>query len=312
MPWAAHGATDGRTLTGEPAGRALRLEPGAGGSAPGGSTVQRILLGSRLRRLREEKGISAEDAGYAIRASQSKISRMEHGRVGFKVRDVSDLLTLYGVNDEAERASLLESARQANSPAWWHLYSDILPPWFETYVGLEEASSLIRGLESRYVPDLLQTEEYARALAEVPPAGLDPTKIARRLDFQSRRRYLLRGDRPPRAWFLLDEAVLHREVGGAEVMRGQLRHLVEIGELDHVTVQVLPSAVPRRENGPFSLLRFADESLSDVVFIEHSTSGLYLDRPSDVDWYVQQFSTLGVAALRPRASLELIHGLLSR
>ncbi len=129
-----------------------------------GSVVRRMLLGSQLRRLREARGITREAAGYSIRASESKISRMELGRVSFKTRDVEDLLTLYGITDEAERESLLSLAREANVAGWWHSYSDVLPSWFPTYVGLEGAASLIRAYEVQFVHGLLQTEEYARAV----------------------------------------------------------------------------------------------------------------------------------------------------
>src|SRR5690606_4905941 len=129
--------------------------------AKGGPTVLRILLGSQLRRLRQARGISREDAGYAIRASHAKISRLELGKVGFKERDVADLLTLYGVTDPDERAPLLQLARQANQPGWWHKYNDLLPPWFEVYVGLEEAAAIIRTYEIQFVPGLLQSRDYA-------------------------------------------------------------------------------------------------------------------------------------------------------
>lgn len=129
-----------------------------------GSVVRRMLLGSQLRRLRETRGITREAAGYSIRASESKISRMELGRVSFKTRDVEDLLTLYGITDEQERASLLSLAKEANVAGWWHSYSDVLPSWFPTYVGLEGAASLIRAYEVQFVHGLLQTEEYARAV----------------------------------------------------------------------------------------------------------------------------------------------------
>ena len=130
----------------------------------GGPTVLRIVLGSQLRRLREQRSITCEEAGEAIRASHSKISRMELGRVRFRQRDVADLLTLYGVDDEAEREAMLALADRANAPGWWHSYSDILPSWFEVYIGLEEAASRIRTYEVQFVPGLLQTEDYARAV----------------------------------------------------------------------------------------------------------------------------------------------------
>jgi len=152
--------------------RAEEIEPRSPVAlAKGGPTVLRILLGSQLRRLRQERGISREEAGYAIRASHAKISRLELGKVSFKERDVADLLTLYGVTDPADREPLLELARQANRPGWWHKYSDLLPHWFEVYVGLEEAASIIRTYEIQFIPGLLQSRDYARGDQHRPPAG---------------------------------------------------------------------------------------------------------------------------------------------
>src|SRR3954464_14795138 len=136
-----------------------------------GPTVLRILLGAQLRKLREGKAITREDAGWEIRASGSKISRMELGRVSFKERDVADLLTLYGVTDKAEREALLSLARQANSPGWWQQFSDIMPGWFQSYLGLEAAATLIRTYEIQFVPGLLQTPDYARAVIMLGHAG---------------------------------------------------------------------------------------------------------------------------------------------
>jgi len=123
-----------------------------------------MLLGAQLRRLRESRGISREDAGYSIRASESKISRMELGRVSFKERDVADLLTLYQVTDEAERSAMLGLVREANAAGWWHGYGEVMPTWFQTYVGLEESAALIRTFEVQFVHGLLQTEDYIRSV----------------------------------------------------------------------------------------------------------------------------------------------------
>ncbi len=163
----------------------MTAEPSAG------PTVLRILLGSQLRQLREDRGVTREDAGYAIRASESKISRMELGRVGFKERDVADLLSLYGVADEHERTALLSLAQEANAPGWWHRYGDVLPGWFQSYVGLEAAASLIRTYEVQFVPGLLQTEDYARAVILLGHAGESAEEIERRVDLRMTRQKLL-------------------------------------------------------------------------------------------------------------------------
>jgi transcriptional regulator with XRE-family HTH domain len=154
----------------------------------GGPTVLRIMLGNQLRRLREESGITPDEAAYEVRGSRSKISRIEHGRVGFKERDVADLLTLYGVTDEPVRASMLALARQANSPGWWAKYSDILPDWFEPYLGLETAASLIRSFELQFVHGLFQTEDYAHAVTALGYGSASSDETERRVSLRMRAR----------------------------------------------------------------------------------------------------------------------------
>ncbi|MFC6886972.1 MULTISPECIES: helix-turn-helix domain-containing protein [Actinomadura] len=280
--------------------------------AHSGPTVLRILLGGQLRRLREAKGISREDAGEAIRASGSKISRLELGRVGFKRRDVADLLTLYGVVDADEREALLGLAVQASTPGWWHHYGDVLPAWFEVYIGLEEAASVLRIHETRFVPELLQTEAYARAAAALGHPGAGPTEIDRRVGVLMRRQQILTRPDPPQLWVVLDEAVLHRRVGGAEVMRDQLASLIEAVRAGRVILQIVP---PRHSalaafSGPFSLLRFAEPSLPDIVFLEQLTSALYLDKPADLVVYKKNLDRLYVNAAPPTESARILTGIL--
>ncbi len=204
-----------------------------------GPTVLRILLGGQLRKLREARGIGREDAGYAIRASGSKISRMELGRVGFKERDVADLLTLYGVADDSERDALLALARQANNPGWWHRYGDVLPSWFQSYLGLEAAASLIRSYEVQFVPGLLQTPDYARSVILLGHGNAPADEIERRVTLRMSRQKLLTRPGAPQLWVVLDEAVLRRPIGGPEVMRAQLLALIEATKLPNVTLQVI-------------------------------------------------------------------------
>lgn len=179
----------------------------------GAPTALRIMLGAQLRRLREAKRITLEDAGYVIRASGSKMSRLETGRVGFKPRDIADLLTFYGVTDDRERETLQELARQASARGWWHDYADIMPAWFEPYVGLEEAASSIRCYEIQFVPGLLQTPDYARAVTAVGfPAG-SAAEIDRRVSLRMARQAVLTRPTRPHLWLVLDEAALRRPVG---------------------------------------------------------------------------------------------------
>jgi hypothetical protein len=253
----------------------------------GGPTVLRIVLGSQLRRLREKRQITCEEAGAAIRGSHSKISRMELGRVRFRSRDVADLLTLYGVEEEKDRTAMLALADQANAAGWWHSYSDILPSWFEVYIGLEEAASRIRAYEVQFVPGLLQTEDYARAVTLLGHPTAPGHEVERRVGLRMRRQSLLTSEDPPHLWAVVDEAVLRRPLGGVHAMRRQLRRLLELTDLPNVTLQMVPFALGGHAaaGGPFSILRFAERDLPDVVYLEQLTSALYLDKREDVDHY---------------------------
>ena len=237
-------------------------------SHPGsGPTVLRILLGSQLRKLREARGISRDDAGYRIRASGSKISRLELGRVSFKERDVADLLELYGVAGETERAQLISLAREANSPAWWQKYSDVVPDWFQIYVGLEEAAELIRVYEVQFVPGLLQTEEYARAVVRQGQPAAPADEVDRRVALRTRRQQLLSRPSPPRLWAVVDEGALRRPMGGREVMRGQVERLMAATKEPNITLQVLPFTFGGHaaEGGAFTIMRFPEADMADIV-----------------------------------------------
>ncbi|WUH99714.1 helix-turn-helix domain-containing protein [Spirillospora sp. NBC_00431] len=277
-----------------------------------GPTVLRILLGGQLRRLREEMGISPKDAGEAIRASASKISRLELGRVGFKKRDVADLLTLYGVVADEERDPLLELAERANRPGWWQRYNDILPPWFEVYIGLEEAASALRVHETRFVPELLQTEEYARAALGLGHPMASTTEIERRVKVLMRRQEILRRAAPPQLWALVDEAALCRPIADREVMRAQLAALLDAIRSKEITLQIVPPArsAMAAMAGPFSLLRFAERSLPDVVYMEQLTSALYLDKDADLLVYKRHLDRLSVNAAPPAATGDLLTAML--
>jgi len=287
--------------------RNLIAEPGGGGP-----TVLRILLGAQLRRLREAKRISLEEAGNFIRASHSKISRLETGRVGFKDRDIADLLTLYGVNDEAERQALRDLAGRANAQGWWHDYSDVLPTWFEAYVGLEEAATQIRAYEVQFVPGLLQTGDYARAVSLLGDPNATDREIDRRVALRLARQAVFTRPKPPNFWAVLDEAVLRRPIGGVEVMRAQVRHLLEMSQRQNVTIQIVPFTAGGHAaaGGPFSILRFAEYDLPDVVYLEQLTSSLYLDKHEMVDSYLMVMDRLCVDAVTPTNSVKTMRTLL--
>ena len=273
----------------------------------GGPTVLRIMLGTQLRRLREASGITPDQAGYEIRGSRSKISRIEHGRVGFKERDISDLLTLYGVTDEQLRATMLALARQANTPGWWAKYNDILPDWFEPYLGLESAASLIRNFELQFVHGLLQTRDYARAVTALGQSSTSQD-IERRVSLRLQRQQLLHSAEPPRVWFVMDEAALRRPVGGRHVMRAQLSHLLEVAALPHVTLQVVPfrRGGHAAAGGSFTILRFAAPDLPDVVYLEQLTSALLLDDRTHVDHYMEVMNRLSAEAHTPVATARFL------
>jgi transcriptional regulator with XRE-family HTH domain len=271
------------------------------------ATVLRMLLGSQLRRLREAAGITSEQAGYEIRASRSKISRLENGRVRLKSRDMTDLLTLYGVTDEGLRSRFLALVHQSNTPDWWTEYSDILPDWFETYLGLEAAAATIRSFEVQFVHGLFQTEDYARAVTCLRK-GAPAEEIERRVALRLKRQELLSRPNPPRIWSLMDEAVLRRPVGGPAVMRAQFQHLIQVAELPHVTLQIVPFAQGAHagESGSFTVLRFEERDLPDVVYIEQLTGAVYLDQRSDVEYYLEVVDELSSQALTPTETVRLI------
>lgn len=275
-----------------------------------GPIVRRVVLGTQLRRLREESGISRADAGYSIRASDSKISRLELGRVSFKERDVADLLTLYGVTAETDRAPLLELARQANEPGWWHGYSDVMPGWFQPYLDLEGAAMLIRTYELQVIPGLLQTEDYARAVFTRGPRGGDTDVVERRVRARMNRQAILTRPNPPRIWAVIDEAALRRTVGAPAVMRSQLEHLIALGERANITLQVIPlhAGGHAAEGGSFSILRFGEADVADVVYVEHLTGAIYLERPEDVARYMHTMDTLALESTRPGATVTVIQG----
>ena len=284
-------------------GEAIEAQP------EGGPTVLRILLGSQLRRMREAKGISRDEAGYTIRASGSKISRMELGRVSFKERDVADLLALYGVTDDDEREALLDLATKASFPGWWHRYNDLLPSWFQVYVGLEDAATLIRTYEVQFVPGLLQTEDYARAIMSTGQTGAAEEEVNRRVRLRmDRQKLLTRADGAPRLWAVIDEAALRRLIGGPEVMRAQLEHLLGALKLPTVILQVMPfrSGGHAAEGGPFTILRFPEPDLPNVIYAEQLTSALYLDRREDIDKYTEVMERLCVASEPPEYTAEII------
>lgn len=287
---------------------------GQGGTTTSGPTALRMLLGAHLRRLREAQAVSRETAGWEIRSSESKISRMELGRVSFKERDVEDLLTLYGIDDDEERARLLGLAREANTPGWWHRYGDVLPSWFQSYLGLEAAATLIRSYEVQFVPGLLQTEDYARAVVRLGHGQNNPQEIDRRVHLRMERQRQFTQSRRTQLWAVVDEAALQRPIGGSAVLRAQIESLIDATELPNVRIQVIGFHVGGHAaaGGAFSILRFPQQDLPDVVYIEQLTSALYLDKRDDVEHYTTAMERLCFEADPPERTAEVLKNLLKK
>ncbi len=257
--------------------------------------------------------MSREDAGTAIRASDSKISRLELGRVPFRERDLEDLLTLYRLTDQAERTEFLALARQANTTGWWQRDSDWLPRWLGTFVGLEQAAQLIRGYEPRFVPGLLQTPEYARAVLRFLHREDSDDLIERRAALRLRRQEILARRHPPAVWYVVTESALRFRFGGTAVWRAQLECLIRAVANSNITVQVLPndaggSAIA---GGPFTVLRFVEPEVTDAVFVPQLTSGTVLDKRADLDAYLAVASRLSVSAASHEHTPKILTGYLA-
>jgi transcriptional regulator with XRE-family HTH domain len=274
-----------------------------------GPTVLRILLGSQLRRLRESRGITAQEAARAIRGSESKISRIELGRNAIREIDVLDLLTYYGVG-AVEREQLLTLAEQANRPGWWHRYNDILPDWFQSYVGMEEAATSIRVYEPQFIPGLLQTQQYAAAVLAACDIPLGETERHVILRKERQRRFT---EGRLKLWAIVEETALRRPMGNKEILRDQLRYLLSLTGKRNLTLQVIPAsasghAVPHG----FTILRFAEPDLPDVAYLEHLTSALYFDKKADVDRYRLAVERLSVMSAKPSETPEILATIISQ
>jgi hypothetical protein len=233
---------------------------------------------------------------------------MELGRVSFKERDVADLLTLYGVTAEAERTALLTLARQASTPGWWHQFGDVVPPWFQSYLGLEAAASLIRTYEVQFVPGLLQTPDYARAVILLGHAGSSDADINRRTELRQARQQIFKRPSPPQLWVVIDEAVLRRPIGGPDVMGAQVEALIEASTVPSIRLQIIPfdAGGHAAAGGPFAMLRFPELELPDVVYVEQLTSAQYLDKREDVDRYAIAMERVCLEAEPPHHTAAIL------
>jgi transcriptional regulator with XRE-family HTH domain len=276
-------------------------------------TALRVVLGTQLRRLREARGVTVAAAGQAIHGSGAKISRMELGRVGPRERDVMQLLTLYGVSTQQEREAFLTLVRRANVPGWWHQYSDIIPSWFDAYLGLEQASSVIRTYQPQLVPGLLQTPEVARTVIKLGYPRRSADDIERKVALRMTRQEILTQPDPPLLWAVFEEASLWR-LDKNSVMREQIRHLISMAELPNVSIQLIPvySRAHVGVGGPFTILRFPHADLSDIVYLEQLTSAVYLDKNEDVKLYTIAMNRLCTEATTPTQTITLLNDTLRK
>lgn len=268
-------------------------------------TVRRRRLAARLRELRENANLTIDEVGEKLECSASKISRIETGHVGVTPRDVRDMLEVYGVDDD-EREALVQLAREARKKGWWHAYNEVFTG---SFVGLESDASFLHTHQALLVPGLMQTEGYTRAVIRAIRPDVAEADVELRVRGRLNRQKLLTEEQnPPEYWAVLDEAVLQRVVGGPQVMREQLKKLVELASLPHVTLQVVPFSAGAHAGmeTPFLILGFPEQADPDVVYVENSTSGVYLEQPEDVHRYTLMFDHLRAAALKPDDTVDLV------
>ncbi|ELP64033.1 helix-turn-helix domain-containing protein [Streptomyces turgidiscabies] len=269
-------------------------------------TVRRRRLGQELRRLREQKGMTAEEVAERLLVSQSKISRLENGRRSISQRDVRDLCGVYEVEDQRMVDSLMEMAKDSRQQGWWHAFGDVP---YSVYIGLETDAASLRVYDPQVIPGLLQTRPYAEALITGALPETASSDIDNRVQVRLRRQERITAvENPLRLWTVLDEAALRRLVGNKLLMREQLESLVEQSQLPHVTVQVIPFEMGAHPglNGQYAILEFPDAADSSVVYIEGVTSDLYLEKAQDVQKYSVMYEHLRAQALNVDQSRQFI------
>ncbi|GAA2373212.1 helix-turn-helix domain-containing protein [Streptomyces sparsogenes] len=279
--------------------------------AGGAPTVLRVVLGKRLQDLREKAGLSYEQAGRALDVTHATIRRMEKAEVGLKLPYVEKLLRTYGVTDPEEVEGFLSLAREANKPGWWHRFRDVLPEWFNTFVALEGEANLIRAYEPHYVPGLLQTEDYARAVLRAGMPHAPDSEIERNVALRMERQSLLTRENPPMLWVVMDETVLRRPIGGPEVMRDQITRLIEAVTVPNVRLQIMPfDAGPHPAMyGPFHIFRFPIQELPDIAYTETLVSGSYFDQRDDVSSFLEALDRMSAQAAPAQTTQAILSGI---
>jgi transcriptional regulator with XRE-family HTH domain len=270
-------------------------------------TVRRKRLGIELRRLREQTGMSCETVGERLECSGTRISRIEKGNISVRPGDVREILEVYGITG-TEADALAQLAREARRKGWWHTYGRALPAWFEAYVGLESEAVRQRDFQPLVIPGLFQTEDYARAVLRAAPDAGSADDVGRLVALRMDRQAVLAQPSPPDLWVVLSEGVLRTQVGGPAVMRAQLRRLTDLAERSNVTLQVLPftTAAQVQPISPFTILDFPEAADPTVVYLEHLTGSLFLERADEVEHYKVVFDHLRAEALGTAQSIALI------
>ncbi|CNG82441.1 Uncharacterised protein [Mycobacterium tuberculosis] len=296
-----------------PAGRlTAELAAGLGADDSAGLTLPRLVLAARLRRLRGRRGMSRRAAAPAV-GSEHRLAALESGMTRCGLCDVMALCDLYGIDEHATRVALLELARQSHRPGWWQSYRTLIPAWFLPYVGAEQIAAVIRCYAAQYVPDLLQTPDYARAQLRLLHPAEPESRTDSRVGLRMRRQHVLHRARPAVLWAVLDEAALRRPVGGRAAMFRQLEHLLDLCDAPNVTLQVLPFAFGGHAalSGPMALLRLPHDDLADMVFLEQFGAALYPDRPGDQDYYRHAMNALGLQAPPPARTPRILREVIS-
>jgi len=280
---------------------------------PSGSpTVLRMILGRQLQALREKASLSYAEAAEVIYSSEWTVRRMEKAEGGLKPLMVKALLIAYGVTDVREIDAFLRLARDASRPGWWHRYGEALPDWFKVAVGLEESASLVRAYEPQVVPGLLQTGAYARAITAASFPGESQEDSERRVALRLARQDLFKRPEPPGYRVVLEETVLRRPIGGADVMREQIGHLIDCAARPNITIQVLPFAAGWHPAmyGMFNIFRFPDDDMPDIVYSEALTSATYLNKPEEIARYTESLDRMTAQAATPDQSIIILRQIL--
>jgi transcriptional regulator with XRE-family HTH domain len=275
-----------------------------------GPTVRRRRLASELRRLREAANLTIDDVAAKLECSASKVSRIETGHTGVTPRDARDMLQLYDVPPDQVEA-LVQLSREARKKGWWQAYQEVFSGAFP---GLESDASSLRAFQALLVPGLLQTEDYVRAVIRSIRPGWTDADVERRVAARTERQRILTEPDPPNYWAVIDEAVLSRTIGGVDVMHGQMLRLCERAALPNVTIQVVPFEAGAHSSmeGPYLILGFPEQSDPDVVYVDTTTGGVYLEEQADVQRYTLMFDHLRASALSPEDSLRRVEGTTER